>query len=81
MESLKIILACIAAAAFYGIVHDQFTARICIEYVTVFHPPVFATQSPTLFSRIIHVTRLPKNGGVGSPSRFVGRILRMRILL
>jgi hypothetical protein len=48
MESLKIALACIAAAILYGIVHDQFTARICVEYFTVFHPPVFATQSPTL---------------------------------
>jgi len=48
MESLKIILACIAAAICYGVVHDQFTARICVEYFTVFHPPVFDTQSPTL---------------------------------
>jgi hypothetical protein len=48
MESVKIILACIAAAVFYGIVHDQFTARICVEYFTIFHPPVFGTQSPTL---------------------------------
>lgn len=47
MESLKIVLACIAAAVLYGVVHDQFTARICVEYFTVFHPPVFATQSPT----------------------------------
>jgi hypothetical protein len=48
MESLKIVFACIAAAILYGVVHDQFTARICIEYFTVFHPPVFATRSPTL---------------------------------
>lgn len=48
MESIKIVLASIAAAILYGIVHDQFTARICIEYFTVFHPPVFVTQSPTL---------------------------------
>jgi hypothetical protein len=48
MESLKIVFASIAAAILYGIVHDQFTARICVEYFTVFHPPVFATQSPTL---------------------------------
>jgi len=48
MESLKIVLVCIAAAVLYGIVHDQFTARVCIEYFTVFHPPVFRTQSPTL---------------------------------
>lgn len=48
IESLKIILACVAAAIIYGVVHDQVTARICIEYFTVFHPPVFVTQSPTL---------------------------------
>jgi hypothetical protein len=48
MESLKIVLISIAAAVLYGIIHDQFTARICVEYFTVFHPTVFATQSPTL---------------------------------
>jgi hypothetical protein len=48
MESLKIVLVCVGAAILYGIVHDQFTARICVEYFTVFHPPVFPTQSPTL---------------------------------
>jgi hypothetical protein len=48
MQTLKIVVGCIAAAILYGIVHDQFTARICLEYFTVFHPPVFATQSPTL---------------------------------
>lgn len=48
MEFLKIVLGCILAAVLYGIVHDQVTARICVEYFTVFHPPVFATQSPTL---------------------------------
>ena len=48
VERLKIVFVCILASVLYGIVHDQFTARICIEYFTVFHPPVFATQSPTL---------------------------------
>ena len=48
LESLKIVLACVAAAICYGMIHDQLTARICIEYFTVFHPPVFATHSPTL---------------------------------
>ena len=47
-ESAKIVLLCIFAAVVYGILHDQITARICIEYFTVFHPPMFATQSPTL---------------------------------
>ncbi|SRR6266550_6388902 len=48
MEALKIAVTCVIAAVLYGIVHDQFTARICIEYFTIFHPPIFHTQSPTL---------------------------------
>jgi len=48
MESLKIILLSIAAAIFYGIVHDQITARICVEYFTIGHQPIFGTDDPTL---------------------------------
>lgn len=48
MEALKIVVVCVVAAVFYGIVHDQFTARICVEYFTIFHPPLFHTQSPAL---------------------------------
>lgn len=48
MQSLSIILMCIAAAVTYGIVHDQITARVCVEYFTVGHPPVFGTNDPTL---------------------------------
>jgi len=48
MESVKIVLFSIVAGVLYGIAHDQITARICIEYFTVFHPPLIATDSPTL---------------------------------
>ena len=48
MEALKIVALCIVAAIAYGIIHDQITARVCIEYFTVFHPPIFHTQSPAL---------------------------------
>jgi len=48
MESLKIVFLSIGAGVLYGIAHDQITARICIEYFTVFHPPLVATDSPTL---------------------------------
>ena len=48
MQSLRIVLLCVAAAIGYGIVHDQITARICIEYFTVFHPLVVASDSPTV---------------------------------
>ena len=48
MESLKIILLCILSAVVYGILHDQITARVCVEYFTIGHPPIFHTASPTL---------------------------------
>jgi len=48
MESLKIILLSILAAIIYGILHDQVTARVCVEYFTIGHPPIFNTNSPTL---------------------------------
>ena len=50
IEFLKVVLLCVFAAIVYGIVHDQFTARICLEYFTVFHPRIFPTQSPTLLA-------------------------------
>jgi hypothetical protein len=48
MQSAAIIFLSIAAAIFYGIVHDQITARICVEYFTIGHPQIFGTNSPTL---------------------------------
>ncbi len=50
MEAFKIIATCLLAGTVYGIVHDQVTARVCLEYFTVFHPDVFHTQSPTLLA-------------------------------
>jgi hypothetical protein len=51
MESLKIVLLCVATAILYGICHDQVTARICVEYFTIGHPPIFGgTQDPTLLA-------------------------------
>jgi len=38
MEFLKIWLLCIVAAVIYGILHDQATARVCVEYFSVAHP-------------------------------------------
>lgn len=48
MQSVLIILLSVFSAIAYGIIHDQFTARICVEYFTVGHPPIFNTESPTL---------------------------------
>src|SRR5881227_3769876 len=48
MKFVSIILLCVVAAVLYGIAHDQVTARVCVEYFTIGHPPVFGTDDPTL---------------------------------
>jgi hypothetical protein len=50
MQFLAIFFLSIRAAIVYGIAHDQVTARLCVEYFTVAHPPVFATHDPTLLA-------------------------------
>lgn len=48
MESLKIVLLSMLACVAYGVVHDQITVRICVEYFTIGHPPIFPTMDPTV---------------------------------
>jgi hypothetical protein len=48
VEFLAIVAMCALAAVLYGIVHDQITARICVEYFTIGHPDIFGTDDPTL---------------------------------
>jgi len=50
LQFLAIVALSIAAAVVYGIVHDQVTVRICLEYFTIGHPPIFPTASPTLLA-------------------------------
>ncbi|QDU11560.1 hypothetical protein [Gimesia aquarii] len=50
MQALKIVLFSIIAAIVFGIIHDQFTVRICLEYFTIGHPIIFNTTSPTLLA-------------------------------
>jgi hypothetical protein len=50
VQLLAIILYSVFAAIAYGIAHDQITARVCLEYFTLGHPPVFQTRSPTLLA-------------------------------
>lgn len=48
MQAIAIILLSIASAVGYGIVHDQITARICIEYFTIGHPRLIDSESPSV---------------------------------
>ena len=38
------------ASVAYGVLHDQVTIRICLEYFTEFHPFLVATRDPTLLA-------------------------------
>lgn len=44
------VLLCTLASIGYGIVHDLMSTQVCLEYFTVHHPPVFATQNPLLLA-------------------------------
>ena len=45
-----IVLLSMLAACVYGVVHDQITVRLCPEYFTVAHPPLFHPNSVTLLA-------------------------------
>jgi len=47
-QAATIVALCIGAAVGYGIVHDQVTARVCLEYFTVGHGWETDLTSPTL---------------------------------
>ncbi len=45
-EATKIVGLCVLAAVSFGVVHDQVTARVCLEYFTIGHVDV-AGREPT----------------------------------
>ncbi len=78
MQWLKIIALCTLAAITYGIVHDQVTVRICIEYFTIGHPRIIESEDPTLLALAWGVVAtwwvgLPLGLGVASVAR-LGRL-------
>jgi len=48
MRPVRIVIVCVIVAVVYGVIHDEITAHICVEYFTVAHPHLFPTQSPTI---------------------------------
>ena len=50
MEFIKIVAFGLFAAVVYGVIHDQVTVRVCLEYFTIGHPPLIRTTSPTLLA-------------------------------
>lgn len=50
LNFILIVLMSVFAAILYGIVHDQVTVRLCIEYFTVAHAPLFHSTNPTVLA-------------------------------
>lgn len=50
MEALRIVALGVGASVLYGILHDQVTARVCVEYFTIGHRRVMESESPTLLA-------------------------------
>ena len=46
LRSAAIVAFCVLAAVAYGVVHDQVTARVCLEYFTIGHPPIVPPALP-----------------------------------
>ena len=46
--TIRVVALFTALAAMYGVVHDQVTARVCLEYFTIAHPQVVRSHSPAL---------------------------------
>src|SRR4051794_2635354 len=52
MHALAIVALCIGASVAYGILHDQVTARVCVEYFTVGHIRILDTESPAILGLV-----------------------------
>ena len=78
---MKIILLCIVGACVYGIVHDQITARISVEYFTIGHPIIVDTTSPTVLGLVWGVVATWWMGLIlGVPIALVSRVGRFEKL-
>jgi hypothetical protein len=91
MEFIKITGFTLIAGMAYGILHDQVTARICVEYFTIAHAPLFPTTSPfwlAVFWGIVATwwVALPLGlllacaARIGAPAKLTLRDLRQWIL-
>jgi len=50
LQFVGIVVLSLLGAIAYGILHDQVAVRVCVEYFTIGHPPIFRTESPTLLA-------------------------------
>lgn len=49
---IPIILVFVAAAVAFGLVHDQVTAHVCVEYFTIAHARIVPSESPFILGLV-----------------------------
>ncbi len=49
---VRIVVFSIACAVLYGLVQDQITAHLCVEYFTVGHVSLLGLRDPTLLGLV-----------------------------
>ncbi len=47
-QTLLIIAFCVSSSILFGVLHNQVSARVSLEYFTIGHRPLIASTSPTL---------------------------------
>jgi hypothetical protein len=62
---LPILGVFVAAAVLFGLVHDQITARVSIEYFTIAHEPIVRSESPTVLGLVWGVVATWWAGALG----------------
>ena len=93
MQWLAIVILSVLLCITYGVLHDQVTARVCIEYFTIGHPHVIDSEDPTVLAIVWGVLAtwwvgvllgvpLAISARIGSrPKRSVGSLFRPLALL
>jgi hypothetical protein len=62
---LPILGVFVAAAVLFGLVHDQITARVSIEYFTIAHETIVRSESPTVLGLVWGVVATWWAGALG----------------
>ncbi len=47
-QTLLIVMLCVSSSILFGVLHNQASARVSLEYFTIGHRPLISSISPTL---------------------------------
>ena len=80
MEGLKIVGSGVLGAVLYGVLHDEVTARICVESFTIGHPRILAKEHHVSFIAVLWAHWASDLSGVVGALALVWSVSRVRRL-